>query len=114
MHLRNQVADVYRSKLRDDLQSVEGDEVLRRRVEEFVNIMRPSGILVSNILQSYARHVRYEIRHKDRIQVHSVNLGVAAPHISNARSRLVAGLGSLERVRFFHPRRGGMRVYFIA
>jgi hypothetical protein len=38
--------------------------------------------------------------HKDRIQVHSVNLGAAAPHISNARSRLVASLGSLERVRF--------------
>ena len=52
VHLRNQVADVYRSKLRDDLQGVEGDEVLRRRVEEFVNIMRPSGILVSIILQS--------------------------------------------------------------
>ncbi|KAF8506936.1 maintenance of mitochondrial morphology protein 1 [Russula emetica] len=73
--------DVYRSKLRDDLQGVEGDEVLRRRVEDFVNIMRPSGIL-------------------DRIQVHSVNLGVAAPHISNTRSRLVAGLGSLERSEF--------------
>ena len=51
VHLRNQVAGVYRSKLRDDLQGVEGDEVLRRRVEDFVNIMRPSGILVSTILQ---------------------------------------------------------------
>jgi len=79
--LLHQVADIYRSKLRDDLQGVEGDEVLRRRVEDFVNIMRPSGIL-------------------DRIQVHSVNLGVAAPHISNTRSRLVAGLGSLERSEF--------------
>ena len=48
-HLRNQVADVYRSKLRDDLQGVEGDEVLRRRVEDFVNLMRPSGVLVSVI-----------------------------------------------------------------
>jgi len=76
-----QVADVYRSKLRDDLQSVEGDEVLRRRVEDFVNIMRPPGIL-------------------DRIQVHSVNLGIAAPQISNARSRPVAGLGSLECCEF--------------
>lgn len=52
VHLRNQVADVYRSKLRDDIKGVEGDEVLRRRVEDFVNIMRPSGILVSIILQS--------------------------------------------------------------
>jgi len=51
VHLRNQVADV-RSKLRDDLQGVEGDGVLRRRVEDFVNIMRPSGIMVSIILQS--------------------------------------------------------------
>jgi hypothetical protein len=45
--LHNQVADVYRFKLRDDLQGVEGDEVLRRRVENFVNLMRPSGVLVS-------------------------------------------------------------------
>ena len=49
-HLRNQVANVYRSKLRNDLQGVEGDEVLRRRVEDFVNHMRPSGVLVSAIL----------------------------------------------------------------
>jgi hypothetical protein len=46
-YLRNQVADVYRSKLRDDTQGVEGDEILRRRVEDFVNLMRPSGIMVS-------------------------------------------------------------------
>lgn len=48
-----QVADVYRSKLRDDLQGVEGDEVLRRRVEDFINLMRPSGILVSIFLSSF-------------------------------------------------------------
>ncbi len=48
-HLRNQVADVYRSKLRDDLHGVQGDEVLCRRVEDFVNLMRPSGILVSTL-----------------------------------------------------------------
>ncbi|KAI0001852.1 hypothetical protein BJV77DRAFT_19855 [Russula vinacea] len=77
--LLHQVADVYRFKLRDDLQGVEGDEVLRRRVENFVNLMRPSGVL-------------------DRIQIHSINLGVTAPHISNARSRLVAG--SLEHSEF--------------
>jgi maintenance of morphology protein 1 len=50
LHLHNQVADVYRSKLRDDLQGVEGDEVLHRRVEDFVNLMRPSGVLVSTFL----------------------------------------------------------------
>jgi len=48
-------------------------------------------------------NVRCVILHKDRIQVHSVNLGVAAPHISNTRSKLVAGLGSLKCVRFFLP-----------
>lgn len=47
-----QATDVYRSKLRDGLQGVEGDEVLHRRVEDFVNLMRPSGVLVSTFLQS--------------------------------------------------------------
>jgi len=79
--LLHQVADVYRSKLRDDLQGVEGDEILRRRVENYVNRMRPSGVL-------------------DRIQVHTVNLGVSAPQLSKARSRPVAGAGSLERSEF--------------
>ncbi|KAI0001851.1 hypothetical protein BJV77DRAFT_969996 [Russula vinacea] len=74
--LLHQVAIFYRFKLRDDPQGVEG---LRRRVEHFVNLKRPSDVM-------------------DRIQVHSVNLGVAAPHISNASSRLVAG--SLERSEF--------------
>jgi len=79
--LLHQVTEVYRSKLRDDLQGVEGDEVLRRRVESFVNLMRPSGIL-------------------DQIEVHSVNLGVSAPRLSNARSRPVAGPDPLERNEF--------------
>jgi len=46
-HLLCQAADVYRSKLRDDFQGAQGDEVLRRCVEDFVNLMRPSGVLVS-------------------------------------------------------------------
>ncbi|KAI0307975.1 hypothetical protein B0F90DRAFT_1678996 [Multifurca ochricompacta] len=79
--LLHQVADVYRSKLRDDLQGVEGDEILRQRVEDFANRMRPSAVL-------------------DRIQVHSVHLGISAPRLFNARSRLVAGAGSLERSEF--------------
>jgi hypothetical protein len=54
MHLLYQAADVYRSKLRDDFQGVQGEEVLRRRVEDFVNLMRPSGVLVSAFLWSYA------------------------------------------------------------
>ena len=54
VHLLYQAADVYRSKLRDDFQGVQGDEVLRRRVEDYVNLMRPSGVLVSTFLWSYA------------------------------------------------------------
>lgn len=54
VQLLYQAADVYRSKLRDDFQGVQGDEVLRRRVEDFVNLMRPSGVLVSTLLQSCA------------------------------------------------------------
>ena len=46
------VAGVYRSKLRDDIQGVEGDEIVRQRVEDFVNRMRPSGILVSSSSKS--------------------------------------------------------------
>ncbi|KAH9016687.1 hypothetical protein EDB84DRAFT_1615689 [Lactarius hengduanensis] len=63
---------MYRSKLRDDLQGIEGDEIVRQRVEDFVNQMRPSGILV-----------------------HSVRLGVSA-QLSNARSIPVAGPGPFE------------------
>jgi len=79
--LLHQAADVYRSKLRDDFQGVQGDEVLRRRVEDFVNLMRPSGVL-------------------DRIQVHSVSLGSSAPHLSNACSIPISSSGSLERCEF--------------
>jgi maintenance of morphology protein 1 len=45
--LRNQVAGVYRSKLRDDLHGAEGDEVLRQRVENFIDLMGPFGVVVS-------------------------------------------------------------------
>jgi len=79
--LIHQATDVYRSKLRDGLQGVEGDEVLHRRVEDFVNLMRPSGVL-------------------DRIQVRSVNLGSSAPHISNACIIPVSSPGSLQRCEF--------------
>jgi len=106
LYMRFQVTDIYRLKLRDDLQGVEGDEVLRRRVEGFVNLMRPSGILVSTFpIVLLCLSVKRETRHKDQIEVHSVNLGVSAPHLSNARSRPVAGPDSLERVslRLAHP-----------
>lgn len=41
-----QVVNSYRSKLRDDIQGAEGDEIVRKRVEEFANKIRPPGFLV--------------------------------------------------------------------
>ncbi|KAI0274819.1 hypothetical protein BC834DRAFT_849707 [Gloeopeniophorella convolvens] len=76
-----QIANVYRSKLRDDLPGAEGDEILRRRVEDFANRTRPAGIL-------------------DRIQVHSVQLGASAPRLSDAQSTPAAGADSTEMSEF--------------
>ncbi|TFK57326.1 hypothetical protein OE88DRAFT_1722240 [Heliocybe sulcata] len=64
--LLSQVIHAYRSKLRDDLPGPDGDEVARKRVEEFANNVRPAGFL-------------------DPIKVHSVNLGTSAPKITSAR-----------------------------
>jgi len=64
-----QVVEVYRSKLRDDLRGAEGDEVARKRIEDFANRIRPAGFL-------------------DHIKVHSVDLGVSAPRLSNANIKL--------------------------
>ncbi|KAK7463745.1 ERMES complex subunit mmm1 [Stygiomarasmius scandens] len=64
--LLHQILDVYRSKLRDDKLGLEGDEIARKRVEEYANKMRPTGFL-------------------DRIVVHSVNLGSSAPTLFNGR-----------------------------
>ncbi|KAF9452617.1 maintenance of mitochondrial morphology protein 1 [Macrolepiota fuliginosa MF-IS2] len=66
--LLKQVVDVYRLKLRDDLQGMEGDEVARRKIEEFANRVRPMGFL-------------------DDIKIHSVDLGVSAPRLFNARPK---------------------------
>jgi maintenance of mitochondrial morphology protein 1 len=41
-----QVVDAYRAKLRSDLPGAEGDEVARRRVEEFANKIRPASFVV--------------------------------------------------------------------
>jgi maintenance of morphology protein 1 len=43
-----QVLDAYRSKLRDDLDGPAGDEVVRKRVEEIANRLRPASVLVSS------------------------------------------------------------------
>ena len=50
-----QIANVYRSKLRDDQPGSRGDEVARRRLESYVNTIRPMGFLVC--LNIYARHL---------------------------------------------------------
>ncbi|KDQ63772.1 hypothetical protein JAAARDRAFT_29813 [Jaapia argillacea MUCL 33604] len=64
--LIRQVVQTYRSKLRDDLPGPEGDEIARQRIEDFANKMRPTGVL-------------------DPIRIHSVDLGISAPRLSNAR-----------------------------
>ncbi|TBU48379.1 maintenance of mitochondrial morphology protein 1 [Dichomitus squalens] len=70
-----QVLNAYRAKLRDGLSGPDGDEIARRRVEEFANKMRPAGLL-------------------DYIKVHSVSLGSSAPRLSNARIRRDLSPGS--------------------
>lgn len=66
--LLKQVVNIYRLKLRDDLLGLEGDEVARRKIEEFANRVRPPGFL-------------------DDIKIHSVDLGVSAPRLFNARHK---------------------------
>ncbi|KAJ6604332.1 maintenance of mitochondrial morphology protein 1 [Mycena vulgaris] len=64
--LLHQVVEIYRSKLRDGLVGAEGDEVARKRIEDYANKIRPPGFL-------------------DHINIHSVDLGVSAPRLYNAR-----------------------------
>ncbi|KAJ7293267.1 maintenance of mitochondrial morphology protein 1 [Mycena rebaudengoi] len=64
--LLHQVVEIYRSKLRDGLPGAEGDEVARKRIEDYANQIRPPGFL-------------------DHINIHSVDLGVSAPRLCNAR-----------------------------
>ncbi|KZT74721.1 maintenance of mitochondrial morphology protein 1 [Daedalea quercina L-15889] len=63
-----QVVDSYRMKLRDGLSGAAGDEVARKRVEDFANSFRPPGFL-------------------DPIKVHTVDLGISAPRLSRARPK---------------------------
>ncbi|KAJ3844099.1 maintenance of mitochondrial morphology protein 1 [Lentinula raphanica] len=69
--LLHQIAGTYRSKLRNDLSGAEGDEVARKRVEDYANRIRPASFL-------------------DPIVVHSVDFGSSAPHLSNGRRVLRA------------------------
>jgi hypothetical protein len=41
-----QVVDVYRTKIRGDVEGIEGDEIARKRVEDYANSIRPKGFLV--------------------------------------------------------------------
>ncbi|KAF8633921.1 hypothetical protein AX15_001106 [Amanita polypyramis BW_CC] len=68
--LLQQIANVYRSKLRDDLAGTKGDEVARERLESYANTIRPTGFL-------------------DYIKVHSVDLGQSAPRLLNHHSRVL-------------------------
>ncbi|KAF8973719.1 maintenance of mitochondrial morphology protein 1 [Flammula alnicola] len=65
---QRQVVDIYRSKLRDDIPGIEGDEIARKRIETYANSIRPAGFV-------------------DHITIHSVNLGLSAPSLFNARIR---------------------------
>ncbi|KDQ63774.1 hypothetical protein JAAARDRAFT_390741 [Jaapia argillacea MUCL 33604] len=62
--LIGQVVQTYRSKLRDDLPGEEGDEIVRGRIEDFANKMRPTDVV-------------------GHIRIHHVNLGVSAPRVSD-------------------------------
>ncbi|KJA25733.1 hypothetical protein HYPSUDRAFT_37178 [Hypholoma sublateritium FD-334 SS-4] len=66
--LLKQIVDIYRSKLRDDATGIEGDEIARKRIESYANSVRPVGFV-------------------DHITIHSVNLGLSAPSLYNARIR---------------------------
>ncbi|KAG6911842.1 hypothetical protein DXG01_000089 [Tephrocybe rancida] len=50
----------------DDIAGPEGDEIARKRIEDYANKIRPVGFV-------------------DHIKIHSVDLGVAAPCLRNAR-----------------------------
>jgi len=64
--LLNQVVEIYRSKLREDHSGLDGDEIARKQIEAYANKIRPPRFL-------------------DYINIHSVDLGVSAPRLSNAR-----------------------------
>ncbi|KIM48049.1 hypothetical protein M413DRAFT_439752 [Hebeloma cylindrosporum] len=75
--LLKEIVDVYRSKLKDDVPGIEGDEIARKRIEAYANAIRPAGFV-------------------DHIIIHSVNLGLSAPTLYNARIRQAQQDGSSE------------------
>ncbi|KAI0079606.1 maintenance of mitochondrial morphology protein 1 [Panus rudis PR-1116 ss-1] len=67
-----EVLQAYRTKLRDHTPGPQGDEIVRQRVEAFANSLRPSTFLAP-------------------IHVHSVDLGISAPRLRNARRAATDG-----------------------
>jgi maintenance of morphology protein 1 len=85
-----QVLDAYRSKLRDDLDGPDGDEIVRKRVEELANKMRPISVLVSpNTPNAHPSHSSHPCQ--DPIKIHAVDLGASSPRLSNARRATAQG-----------------------
>ncbi|KAH9486774.1 ERMES complex subunit mmm1 [Psilocybe cubensis] len=76
-----QVVAVYRSKLRDDVEGIEGDEIARKRIEAYANSVRPVGFV-------------------DHITIHSVNLGSSAPSLYNARIHRVQDNPPTQEIEF--------------
>ncbi|KAF8150724.1 hypothetical protein B0H34DRAFT_862310 [Crassisporium funariophilum] len=81
------VLNVYRSQLRGGFAGAEGDEVLRKKVEEIANQLRPSDYL-------------------DTIKIGSVNIGSSGPRLSNVRpldnySSGSGGTGFIVNVTYF-------------
>lgn len=52
---RHQVVNVYRSKLRNDIEGTGGDEIARKRVEDYANKIRPAGFLVRSPSITFTR-----------------------------------------------------------
>jgi hypothetical protein len=46
LYYLGQVVDVYRSKLRNGIAGIEGDEIARKRIEVYANTNRPAGFVV--------------------------------------------------------------------
>ncbi|KAH0590542.1 ERMES complex subunit mmm1 [Termitomyces sp. 'cryptogamus'] len=79
--LLRQIVDVYRSKLRDDLTGPEGNEIARKRIEDYANKIRPAGFL-------------------DHIRIHSIDLGVSAPKLHDAHVTSDASPKALTDIHF--------------
>ncbi|KAJ3971941.1 maintenance of mitochondrial morphology protein 1 [Lentinula raphanica] len=96
--LLHQIAGTYRSKLRNDLSGAEGDEVARKRVEDYANKIRPASFLVSSTTV-FSTPIA-DNTPKDPIVVHSVDFGSSAPHLSNGRRVLRAQSSEPPEIEF--------------